>query len=41
MLLRSKVVTKEVWVCQELCCEAWSVKMEFVPLFLREISLAP
>jgi hypothetical protein len=34
-LLRNWVVIKEA------CCEAWSVKMEFVSLFLREISLGP
>ena len=26
-------------VCHEACCKAWSVKMEFAPLFLREIFL--
>jgi hypothetical protein len=29
------------WVCQEACCEAWSVKMEFVPLYLLDIFLGP
>ena len=26
-------------VCHETCCEAWSVKMGFAPLFMREILL--
>jgi hypothetical protein len=33
------VVINVVWVCQEAYCEAWSLKMEFKPLYLREISL--
>jgi hypothetical protein len=37
-LLRNWVVIKVVLGCQEACCEAWS-KMEFAPLFMREISL--
>src|SRR3954464_10331609 len=28
-------------VCPEACCKAWSIKMGFAPLYLREISLAP
>jgi uncharacterized membrane protein YeiB len=28
-------------VCQEACCETWSVKMGFASLWLREISLGP
>ena len=28
-------------ICQEACCKTWSVKMEFAPLCLREISLGP
>ena len=28
-------------VCQEACCETWSVKMGFAPLCKREISLGP
>jgi len=37
MLLRNWVVTKVV--CQEACCETWSVKKGFAPLYLREIFL--
>jgi hypothetical protein len=28
-------------ICQEACCETWSVKMRFATLCLREISLGP
>ena len=28
-------------VCPEACCKAWSIKMGFAPLYLREISLGP
>jgi hypothetical protein len=39
--LRNWVVINVVSGCQERCCETWSFKMEFVPLFLREIFLGP
>ena len=41
MLHHNWVVKGGFRVCQEACCETWSVKMGFAPLYKREISLGP